>query len=177
MKIKDGMDVLPTVSGLICSILLSTMIIIYTVQKGDVLFNKKGDQVFSTVQTSVISDNFEQNSETGLKIAVAFAEFSNNREPKLKKELGRIVLMRYAWGQYANGTTYSTVVEVESHFCSQEELGLTKSDNEETEKNAFFPIAERFERDFRNQQNKFVCFEEEDMRLNGDFNSVTSSGI
>ena len=43
MKLKDGMDTLPTVSGLVFSILLSTMMILYTYQKFDVVINKKGD--------------------------------------------------------------------------------------------------------------------------------------
>ena len=126
MKLKDGMDALPTVSGLICSILLSAMMILYTCQKFDVLINKKGGAILSSVETSAIPDTFEQNVENGLKIAVAFAKFDNNPEPILEKELGRVVLKKYYWGKHANGTSFSGHDEVPSHFCNQEELGLAE---------------------------------------------------
>ena len=48
MKFKDGNDAVPTVSGLIGSILLMIILILYTMQKVEILINKKDAKIFST---------------------------------------------------------------------------------------------------------------------------------
>ena len=98
MKLSNGMDALPTVSGLIFSIMLTSILIVFAYQKFEILMNKKDAKIFSTDQISAIADSEVFDTTMGLKIAVAFTAWDTNPEPILDKSYGRVVFERWAWG-------------------------------------------------------------------------------
>ena len=75
MKLSDGMDALPTVSGLIFTIILASAMILYTNQKFMILVEKKDAKIFSTDLIDVIPAEEVFNTTMGLKIAVAFTQW------------------------------------------------------------------------------------------------------
>ena len=70
-------------------------------------------------------------------------------------------------------TVFFDYVELPSHYCTAEELNLEKSPVQQA--NVFFPIAERYERDMEAHNKKFLCLDQENMRLQGDYSSETAS--
>ena len=130
MKLSDGMDALPTVSGLIFSIMFTSLLLFYGYQKFEILLNKRDAKIFSTDLIGSIPEKEVFDTTMGLKIAVAFVEWGDlsvNREPILDKSYGRIAFYREAYGYHANETFFYEYVELPSHYCTAEELNLEKS--------------------------------------------------
>ena len=80
MKLKGGQEAVPTGSGLVCSIVLMAMMLMYTYQKVEILINKKDAKIFSTEMIANITDTEVFDTRMGLKVAVAFID-SLNPEP------------------------------------------------------------------------------------------------
>ena len=173
MKLKDGNEAVPTVAGLFFSIFLPVMLLSYSYNKFDILINKKDSKIFQTDLINSIPETEVFDTEMGLKIAVAFTEWDDNPDPILDKSYGRIVFYRETYSIDANHTVFYDHVELPSHYCSAEELNLEKSP--ESVANVFFPIAQKYERDMKAYHKKFLCLDEEDMRLQGDYSSETAS--
>ena len=58
MKLKDGEDVVQTWMGSFCSIFLMAVIILYTIQKVDVLMEKKDVDILTSLNDSYLDSNF-----------------------------------------------------------------------------------------------------------------------
>ena len=56
MKFKGGNETVPTGSGLVCTIALLAMMLMYSYQKVEILINKKDAKIFATEQISNITD-------------------------------------------------------------------------------------------------------------------------
>ena len=56
--------------------------------------------------------------------------------------------------------------KLQTHPCTEEELGLA----EDKEKSRFYPIHPNFKKDFENQKQKLMCFDDP-IKINGDYNS------
>ena len=183
MKLKDGATSVPTIAGLILSILMPILLVGYGVQKFDILINKKDAKIFSTDLIDNIPDTKVFGTNVGLKIAVAFVEFPSKEgddpeEPVLDKEYGRIAFYREAYGFVNNNTVDYEYVDLPAHQCTREELNLDKwTENIGNEENVFFHTAKRYQTDLNLHQKKFMCIEPEDMRMQGDYNSETASLI
>ena len=67
------MDTLPTASGLIFSIMFTSLLIVFAYQKVEILMNKKDAKIFSTDLIGAIPAEEVFDTKMGLKIAVAFA--------------------------------------------------------------------------------------------------------
>ena len=170
------MDALPTVSGLIFTIILASAMILYTNQKFMILVEKKDAKIFSTDLIDVIPAEEVFNTTMGLKIAVAFTQWGAEDAtpgPILDKSIGRIAFYRENYGFDENNTFFYHYDELPSHYCTREELNLDKST--ETEENIFYPIASRYELDMSLHNQKFLCIDQDDMRLQGDYSTDSAS--
>ena len=124
MKFKGGKEAVPTWSGLVCSILLLAMMLMYSYQKLENLIYKKDAKIFSTEQIGNIKDTEVFDTKMGLKIAVAVTNYDTDPEPILDETFGRIVFIKSTWGRNADGTLFLSKDEIPSHYCTEEELGL-----------------------------------------------------
>ena len=120
MKLKDGATSVPTIAGLILSILMPILLVGYGVQKFEILINKKDAKIFSTDLIDNIPDTKVFGTNVGLKIAVAFVEFPSKEgddpeEPVLDKEYGRIAFYREAYGFVNNNTVDYEYVDLPAH--------------------------------------------------------------
>ena len=91
MKLHDGVDKLPTLSGLTFSVLLVLIMIGYTFQKIDILQNRRDFSIFSTVKENFYDKDFEINAENGMKIGLGLTAFDNNVENTLDPAMVEIV--------------------------------------------------------------------------------------
>ena len=58
MKLKDGEDVVQTWMGSLCSIFLMAVICVYTIQKIDVLMEKKDVDILTALNDSYLDSDF-----------------------------------------------------------------------------------------------------------------------
>ena len=175
MKLKDGMEALPTVSGLIFTIILTSAMILFTTQKFLILVEKKDAKIFSTVLFDSIPAEEVFDTKMGLKFAVALTRWGEEDavpEPLLDESIGRIAFYRGNYGYNENKTFYH-YDELPSHYCTKEELNLEKST--ETKENVFYPIASRSEQAMNVHYRRFLCLDQDDMRLHGDYSSDSAS--
>ena len=77
--------------------------------------------------------------------------------------------MRYEWGSRENGDYYVEQKEIPSHVCTEEELGI-QGDN-----SLFMPIDESVISLVKRYRKKLKCIDPEDMRVRGDYDSLSAS--
>ena len=118
LKFKDGSEAVPTVAGLLVSIILPLMLFSYGYQKFDNFVNKKDATLFSTDLINAIPESEVFDTSMGLKIAVAFTEWGDLNaplEPILDESYGRIAFYRESYGFDANNTFFYKHEELPSH--------------------------------------------------------------
>ena len=101
----------------------------------------------------------------GLNFAVAFTAYDNEREEILHPSYGSLTFTTYEWGEDEKGEPFVKFENIPSHTCSKEELGL------EGNNSSFMPIVEENINIVSLYQKKFHCIKNEDMFINGDFDS------
>ena len=75
----------------------------------------------------------------GFSIAAMFTAYDDNPEPILDDPTYGELLIRYTrWGENPDGTFYDEYVNLDTHYCTPEELGLKEGDDKE--KTGFYPI-------------------------------------
>ena len=145
------------------------VISMYTYQKAEVLMLRKDVDVLQTVKESYYSTDYVFSYENGFNIAVAFTAYDSNPEPILDPTYGEIVYNHYKWGPDVgeNDTYGSKRLPLKSHQCTSTELGL----DDDRSQSKFLPTFRDGIDEVRFYQKKFVCAEQEDLKVSGDFNS------
>ena len=126
MKIDHEKSVLKSTLGSVCSILMAIVIFTYAYIKIEVFLLKSDVDIMQSTIDSFFEDDYEFSHSQGLNFAIAFTAFDNIEEPILDPSLGKVIFNSFTWGEYANGTFFTTREEIESHTCSREELGLVE---------------------------------------------------
>ena len=109
--------------------LILVMTLLYTVQKMEVLMAKKDVDVLSATKDLFYSSEDKFSYKNGFNIAVAFTEYNTVKEWELPKEYGTLVINSFSWGTESNGNFFVKRLQLPTHTCSKEELGLLLTDN------------------------------------------------
>ena len=108
-------------------------------------------------------DKFTANE--GLFIAAALTEYDSNTEVIEEARYGELVIEHYGWG---NGDTIGSGSKtLDSHYCSDEELGFTPGPN-----TSIYPIFESSISVVTTWKKKFKCVDKKDLVIWGDYNSA-----
>ena len=83
------------------------MTLTYTIQKVDVLIEKKDVDVLSATKDLVFTPDDTISYQNGFNIAVAFTEFSNEQEWELPPEYGSLVINSFSWGVNLDGSFFT----------------------------------------------------------------------
>ena len=142
----------------------------YAVQKFDVIISKKDVDILSSMRDSWFDENFKFTYNKGLNIAVAFTAFDNEREWMLDPSYGSLIINSYTWGVDKDGFNFSERKKLDHHVCSAAELGVS-DDETKKGKATFLPPHKTSAGYVSFYQKKFICLEEEDIYLYGDFNT------
>ena len=67
-----------------------------------------------------------------------FTAYDGDPEPILTPDYGEVVIKYEKWGQYPNGTYYDMFEDLETHYCTDAELGIENGDG--SDKARFWPI-------------------------------------
>ena len=110
--------------GSICSLILFTIVLMYTYLKADTLIKRKDVDILSTIKDTHFLPDYEFNFDKGFNFAVAFTAYDSNQERILDPTIGEIVFNHYEWGPQPDGSYLSERRRVQHHACTREELGL-----------------------------------------------------
>lgn len=72
-----------------------------------ILLGRDATDIRIAIEELHFTDDDIFNAENGLKIAVAFTSYNNEREYELPKEYGELILNSKAWGFRENGDVFS----------------------------------------------------------------------
>lgn len=106
------------------------------------------------------SDRF--NATQGFFMAAGLTNFDSNTTLTEEKRYGELIFEHYGWGSQSSGSK-----PLESHFCSDEELGLTDSKTSLT-----YPLRDSSKTEVITYKNKMKCLDAKDYEVWGDFNSA-----
>ena len=69
-----------------------------------------------------------------------FTAYDSNPEPILDPSYGSLNFKYTTWGENPDGTFYDNSIDLDTHYCTKEELGLVESSD--GAKSRFYPIRE-----------------------------------
>ena len=136
MKLDRGMMGLPTVMGLILTVLLIVVFIGFAVIKFETLINRRDVEILSTVNQSVYDPDYIFKGSDGLNFAIGITAYDQEEESIIDPSIGELVVNAFEWGPQEDGSWVSGITRLGTHSCSKEELGL------EGNKSKFMPIFE-----------------------------------
>ena len=114
--------------GVICSLLLYLILLAYTYQKLDILIGRKDVDFLSVTKENYIDVSETFGAEQGLNFAVAVLNSFSSAEHDLDPTYGRIEFKQNQ-GYQVDGGFELNQVEIKSHKCTREELGLSEGVN------------------------------------------------
>ena len=123
--------------GLFCSIILIAVVSLFVWQKTNIWLGREDVYIMQSTQNQHFSNEYVFTNEMGLNFAFAFTDYDSETEDILHPSYGSLVFTTYEWGEDSDGNPFTKFVEIPSHTCSREELGL-----EGQEKSHFYPIKE-----------------------------------
>lgn len=116
-----------------------------------------------TIKDNFISEFEDFNVDHGFSIA--FGLINDEMDlPELVPEIGKMELVAMEWGYHGEEYYYEENV-VETHICSEEELGLTGDTS------TFYPTIETAVEELKLMSGTFLCMDREEMHINGHYNS------
>ena len=83
------------------------------------------------IMSALVENEFDYeksfDTESGFFVAAALTEYDSNTEIIEKAEYGELIIEHYGWG-YDEGIG-SKSIPLDSHYCSDEELGFVQGPN------------------------------------------------
>ena len=165
MKLDQGQSSLKSVMGTVLSFIYFTIVIGYTVQKFDILISRKDVDIALAVRDNYFGDDDAFKGSAGFNVAIALTSFSEERQVELLPEYAELRVEYSIWDVKEDGKIFSDKIKLESHPCSHEELGLTGDHSK------FMPIHETATAYVILFKNKFMCLEQKDLEIYGNFNA------
>lgn len=155
---------------------LTILIAIMTLSYSFTMFNKlidksKADIVSFQIENAVPNDE-KFSSDEGFYLAAALTEYNKDPEPTEDRRYGQLTFSHYAWNFDSSSDQINGYVPIESHQCSDIELGFNRTD--ETK---LYPVKESMLDEVRSFKKKFKCIDTEDLVIWGDYNSNTAQQL
>ena len=101
-------------------------------------------------------------------MAVAFTRYDGSIESDLDPTYGSLEFNHWTWGKQEDGTFFSERKMIDSHDCSEEELGLTG----DRQNSKFMPIFEKSIEEVKFYRKKLRCAKHvDDLSIYGDYSS------
>ena len=159
MKLDQGKSHIKSYCGALMTLLLSFVILMYSLQKLDVFISKKDVDILSTVNDVHFDDDYVFDYDKGLNFAFAFTAYDDNPEPILNERIGRMQFNHFTWGAGDDGVFRVERSPIESHACTKEELGLEGDPTKAT----FLPVYESSLAEVEFFQKKLECVDTDEL--------------
>ena len=119
----------------------------------------------SALEESAISSDYKFGADDGFFVAAALTAYDLNEEITEEERYGELVIEHYGWGY--DGNYIEKSVNIENHFCSEEELGLKIGGSG----SILYETVEANKIDVIRYRKKFKCVAREDSVIWGNYNS------
>ena len=121
----------------------------------------------STVRDQAFTSEDVFSFENGFNFAIGFTAFDNEEEEILDPSYGELIVQTREWGVKPDGSFIREFNQLDTHLCSEEELGLSEDKSQAT----FMPIDENSETYIRTYRKKMLCLNKEDLGFYGSWDS------
>ena len=163
MNLDQSMsDSLPTIPGSIVSLLMTFSLMFfafYRIYFG--VIHHSGWSMVSTVKDHKYGPDEVFSQKQGFDIALTLWY-------EVPPTIGEVIVEINSWTPEE-----TNFYPIETHKCTSEELGLT----DELEKARFFPVNANYENDLKLFREQMICFDVDEMYINGYFNSDITRNI
>ena len=95
--------------------------------------------------------------------------YDDNPEPILDPTFGELIIRYESWGNNPDGTFYYDEIDLDTHYCTEEELGLVDSSSGEPSR--FLTIRPSLLPQLDIYKKKLRCTDKTDLMIKGDYNS------
>lgn len=133
--------------GALCSLIFIAISMIFLISKIMVLINVSRIIIMSNYQVGALTYDDHFTGDDGFFLAAALTMYDNDPEPISDPRYGEMVIEYYGWGY--EGELESKKTPIETHSCSDEELGIAEGGE--------YPIFETSEYLVDLWKKKFVC--------------------
>ena len=174
-RIRQDSLKLRSLRGSLCTIFLWVILIAYSYRKAKIFYNRERDDTTQHLSEYEINEREVFSIKNGFNIAVALTTYDSSTEMELDPSYGQLRFRKSTWGVRDDGTIYWDRVVVPTHVCSRIELGLDQSAAQGEAK--FMPIVERERNYLVTFQRKFLCLDDKDLSIYGDFTSAYASQL
>ena len=166
----DGIGAIKSYMGCFCTLFWVGIIMLYAMQKIDILINKKGVNVLATIKDLHFDDNEEFDYyKNSFNVAVAFTGYDNSYEWSLDARYGQLVVNAFEWGYDEDGDPFTERKPLKTHKCTREELHL-----EDSADSQFFHIHGSSKRSMERYWQKFLCIDPPERRIAGSYDSESA---
>ena len=136
------------------------------------MLNRLDTDIIGSTDDRFFSSDYVFDFKQGLNYAVAFSAYDSNQEIILDPSYGELRFRAYTWGRDpVTGESFLRHDPIPTHPCTREELGL---EGEEAQ-SRFFPIVQDSLGDLSYYSKKFICVDQESLKVYGDFSSRKAS--
>ena len=127
--------------GALCSAIFISISLIFLYSKIMVLVEVSAVTVIPNLKEGALTFNDKFTADDGFFIAVALTKFDSETEPLDDPRHGELLIEHYGWGN--GGDDIGTVSRtLESHSCSDAELGLVEKEDGDNGDLVSYPIFE-----------------------------------
>ena len=119
MKVDKERSTLKTFGGSACSLFLIIILLVYTVQKTNVLVSRKNVDILSTLEDLHYSDEDIFSYQNGFNVAVGLTAFNSETEWVLDPTVGKLDFYAYGWRE-KDGNFVTEERQLPSHVCTHE---------------------------------------------------------
>ena len=152
--------------GALCSITALIILITYAGYKLSIMEGKKSVDIVQAVIENHFDDEYVFDSEKGFNFAVAvFNPFDPSTHKLPDPQFGRIKVSKLTWGPDENGVFSISNIELDTHPCSPEELGLSGSDH------SIWPINESQKTGLETFRHLMYCVDKSQLAVQGNSSS------
>ena len=163
MNIDDkGSTSQSSIIGTVISLGLFLLLAGYGIYKCNLVLNNESFNMNSTVREGFFTSDKKFNYDNGFAFAITLW---NDLDPSI----GNLVITSDEWNNSESGEKFYRNTELQTHICTDEELGLSES--EDGSPPVFFPIRAGQANDIKKKAGKLLCIDKDEMRIHGSFDA------
>lgn len=141
--------------GAFLTVFVAVATLFFLSSKTLTILEKQDVDLMSAVIDNAIDFNFKFTAEQGFFISAALTRYNQNETVTEEPRYGELIFEHFGWGNEDISVDRRTL---NTHYCSDEELGLRR-----TEKTVMFPLIKSAEAELRTYRKKFKCVDREDL--------------
>ena len=164
MKLDGGQRSKQSYMGAFLTIMIALTTFLFFYAKTMTIVEKHDVDIMSAVIDHAIDINDQFTADHGFFISAGLTQYDSNRTLTEDARYGELVFEKLGWG-VEGISAYET--QLASHFCTDEELGINRTEN-----TVMFPLVSFSEAEVITYRNKFRCIDRDDLMVWGDYNSA-----